>query len=84
MNVRDSVDRALGPVAPDAGCESAAVNFAQYADGAVAGEDVSRAFPHVANHLAACPDCNQDYEGLVNCVRELAVSSEDTPPPPEH
>jgi hypothetical protein len=84
MNVRDSVDRALGPVGPDTGCEGAAVHLAQCADGAAAGDDVSRAFPDVTNHLAACPDCNEDYEGLVNCVRELAVSSEDTPRPPEH
>jgi hypothetical protein len=84
MNVRDSVDRVLGPGGPDAGCEGAAVHLARYADGAVAGDDVARAFPDVANHLAACPDCNQDYEGLVDCIRQLGVPTEDTLPPAGH
>ena len=77
MNLRQSIDRVLGPAGPDAGCEGAAVHLPRYADGAVAGEDVAHAFPEVANHLAACPDCDQDYQGLLECITWV-----DGPPAP--
>jgi hypothetical protein len=81
MNVRDSVDRALGPVGPDAGCEGAAIHFPRFADLAVAGRDAARAFPAVANHLAACPDCHQDYEGLLDCLTRFDGRTDGDPPP---
>jgi hypothetical protein len=70
MSNRDLVQRLLGGTGKDAGCEGGFALLAEYVERELAGEDVARLLPAVAEHLRSCPACADDYRGLVALLRE--------------
>jgi predicted anti-sigma-YlaC factor YlaD len=70
MSERDQRTRLLGTPGKDAGCEGALALLAEYVEGELAGRNVRKLLPAVAEHLHNCPACAEDYEGLVALARE--------------
>jgi hypothetical protein len=65
----DALRRLLGPAGRDAGCERCFEALDAYVEGELAGRPVAALYPDVATHLAACPDCSQDHDALVDLLR---------------
>ncbi len=61
--------RVLGPTGEDAGCERSIEVLNEYVEHELAGRPAATLYPDVATHLAACPDCGQDRDALVELVR---------------
>jgi len=61
--------RVLGPTGEDVGCERTFEVLDQYVEHEVAGRPGAALYPGVARHLAACPDCGQDRDALMDLVR---------------
>lgn len=68
-------DQLLGRPGPDTGCEGAFPLLPRFAEGALAGEDVEVIYAEVANHLASCPDCREDYHGLLDSLKTFDSGS---------
>ncbi|HWA56715.1 MAG TPA: hypothetical protein VG692_05640 [Gemmatimonadales bacterium] len=62
--------RLLGDGAPDPGCESAFTVLDRYADLVLRGEPVGPEFDAFLTHLANCPACREDTEGLLAALRD--------------
>lgn len=75
MTEQPDDERLFGRGGPDTGCEGALLLLPRVAEGALAGEDVEVAYAAVANHLASCPDCREDYEGLLDCLTTFGSGS---------
>jgi predicted anti-sigma-YlaC factor YlaD len=45
-------------------CEQLQAALSAYVDLDLAGQDPAARFPQVKAHLAQCPDCAEEYEGL--------------------
>jgi hypothetical protein len=56
--------RMLGPGGSDAGCDRSLELVDQLIDLELAGHVLPAPLLEVARHLAACPDCREDYEGI--------------------
>jgi hypothetical protein len=61
--------RILGTVGPNAGCDLSGDLLDQLIEAELAGRPAGDVFPNVAAHLAACPDCHEDYLGLREAAR---------------
>lgn len=61
--------RVLGPAGDDAGCEQTLEVLDEYVEHQLAGRPTATLYPDVAGHLAACPDCGQDRDALMDLVR---------------
>ena len=66
---RDLIDRLLGGGDRDPGCEACFEIFDAYAEAVLSGADADQLFPGVAAHLAGCPACREDAEGLLAALR---------------
>ena len=55
----------LGPGGSDAGCDRSLDLVDQLIDLELAGQAVPAPLLEVASHLAACPDCREDYEAIL-------------------
>jgi hypothetical protein len=76
MNMQASLlHRWIGPAGDDPGCEGSLETFELYLEADLAGRPAAALFPGSATHLAACPDCREDYVGL----RELVLSGPEGP-----
>ena len=63
------LNRLLGRGERDPGCEACFEVLDQYAEAVLRGEDAARLFPQVAAHLAGCPACREDTEGMLAALR---------------
>jgi hypothetical protein len=70
MDQRVLLDRLLGSLSSDAGCDASGDRLDVYVEAEEAGKPVARLFPDIAGHLRSCPDCREDYEALVALVRQ--------------
>lgn len=75
MIERPDGDRLFGRPGPDAGCDGAFPLLPRFAEAALAGEDVEVTYAEVANHLASCPDCREDYLGLLDSLKTFGSGS---------
>ena len=73
---RELVDRLLGGGDRDPGCEACFEILDQYAEAALRGEDAEKLFPQITAHLAGCPACREDTEGLIAALRRQGPSDE--------
>ena len=73
---RDLLNRLLGRGDRDPGCDACFELLDQYAEVALHGEDADRKFPQIAAHLAGCPACREDTEGLIAALRRQGPSDE--------
>ena len=62
--------RILGPRGSDAGCDRSLELVDELVDLELAGEAMRDSLREVAKHLAACPDCGEDYEGIRTLARK--------------
>lgn len=49
-------------------CETCGSQFHSLADMVAAGANVSQILPAVQEHLACCPDCNEEFQALVSMI----------------
>ena len=63
--------RILGPGGSDAGCDRSLDLVDQLIDLELAGRALPPPLLEVARHLAACPDCGEDYEAIRALARGL-------------
>jgi hypothetical protein len=55
----------------DAGCTAGEEILDAYVELELAGEDPARVFPGTAIHLASCPGCRADHDGLFEAARRF-------------
>jgi hypothetical protein len=73
MNGWSALDRFLRTDPRDVGCDEAMEILHVYAELAAADPEAARQrYPGVAAHLDACGPCDQDFEGLLTVIRDLA------------
>jgi predicted anti-sigma-YlaC factor YlaD len=63
-----SLDELLRAQDGDAGCTAGEAILDVFVDLQLAGEDPARVYPGTAIHLADCPGCRADYEGLLEAA----------------
>jgi hypothetical protein len=63
------MDHLLGSSEPDPGCEACFELLDQYAEALLRGDDAERLFPQLVAHIASCPACREDTEGLIAALR---------------
>jgi len=71
---RDLLNRLLGSGERDPGCEACFELLDQYAEAALRGENAEAQFPQLAAHLAGCPACREDTEGMIAALRRQGPS----------
>lgn len=65
---RKLLETILGPGGPDSGCNDGLEVLDLYVEAELAGRPAVALFPDVAVHIQACPDCREDYEGMLALV----------------
>lgn len=68
--VEQLASRMLGPGGSDAGCDRSLELVDQLIDLELAGQVLPSPLLDVARHLAGCPDCREDYEGIRALTRD--------------
>jgi hypothetical protein len=58
------VERLLHVDPRDAGCGGTCAGLERYVEAEVDGRDAAALFPGMAAHLALCPACRLDHDGL--------------------
>jgi hypothetical protein len=73
MNGWSALDNFLHTDPQDVGCAEAMDILHVYVDlAATDATEAQRRYPGVAAHLRACGPCEEDFEGLLNAVRDAA------------
>ncbi len=57
--------------ADEMSCADCDFQLSMYAQRSLAGRDAAEAMPLLADHLARCPDCREEFEALLAALREL-------------
>ena len=70
MNGRSELDRFLRTDPRDVGCAQAIAILHVYAELVAAGEPAEDRYPGIAAHLRACGPCGEDFEGLLDALRD--------------
>ena len=68
-----NLTRFLDPDPQDIGCDATFALLDRYVERALHGDDAPARFPGVATHLAACPPCAADLEGLLSAAGRAPV-----------
>jgi hypothetical protein len=63
-DLKETLDRLLGPAAPEVGCEECFDQLDRYVELELAGADVEAALPGLRAHLEGCPACREEHESL--------------------
>jgi hypothetical protein len=66
--MRDGLERLLYTDPADPGCDAAIARLHVFVDVVADGGDAAAALPDVAAHLASCPACARDFQGLLAAV----------------
>jgi hypothetical protein len=66
--IRQALDRLLGPAQPEVGCDVCFEQLDRYVDLEAAGADADAAVPGLRAHLDGCPACREEYESLLALV----------------
>ena len=71
MTGRDlALAQLLGPAGPELGCDECFDLVDVYVDAELRGEDADSAVPGMAEHLAGCPACADEYRSLRELVAD--------------
>lgn len=65
MNGATAIARLLATDPRDAGCDETFAVIDLFAESVIDRSDAAARFPGVAAHLASCPSCSQDLQGIV-------------------
>ena len=60
----------LGPGGPELGCDECFDLVDEYVDAELRGEDAHGVVPGMAEHLAGCPACAEEYRSLRELVAD--------------
>jgi hypothetical protein len=60
----DRLERLLGPPGPDIGCDECFERLDEYVELELRGADAAAVVPGMREHLAGCPACREEHEGL--------------------
>ena len=69
MTQRMTIAELLRADPNDIGCEQGFALIGEYVDLEVAGADAAARFPGLAVHLATCPACRLDHDGILHAAR---------------
>lgn len=58
--------------ADEIGCDECFEEIDRFVEMSLAGKDAAEAMPLVQDHLSRCRDCREEFEALLNVLRELA------------
>ena len=70
-NIRTALEQFLTTDPDEIGCDRALEVLHVYVDLVATDQDAAAAFPGVAAHLAACPPCGVEFDGLLAAVKEF-------------
>jgi hypothetical protein len=62
--VKQVLDRVLGPAEPEVGCDECFARLDEYVELELRGGDADAAIPGLRAHLAGCPACREEHESL--------------------
>jgi hypothetical protein len=60
-----SLDRILGPVGPEVGCDECFDRLDEFVELELAGLDADTAIPGLRAHLEGCPACREEHDALL-------------------
>lgn len=63
-DMKQALDRLLGPAAPEVGCDDCFDQLDRYVELELAGKDADAKLPGLRAHFAGCPACREEYESL--------------------
>ena len=58
------LERLLGPAEPEIGCEECFDRIDEYVELELHGQDAEARVPGFRAHLAGCPACREEYDGM--------------------
>ena len=70
---RDFVERLLGPIGPELGCEACMELLDQYVELELAGVGAGKRIPALRHHLDGCHACAEDHDSLCALLVENAA-----------
>ena len=62
--VNETLNRLLGPVAPEVGCDECFEQLDRYVELELAGAPADELVPGLRAHLVGCPACAEEHESL--------------------
>jgi hypothetical protein len=65
------IERLLGYPGRDPGCDEGFAQLDQYCDAVRRGENVAERFAGLLIHIANCPACREDTEGMLAALDDL-------------
>jgi predicted anti-sigma-YlaC factor YlaD len=68
-DMREGLDRLLGPKGPEVSCETCFELIDEYVDLELQGLDADARIPGLRAHLDGCPACREEHAGLVELAR---------------
>ena len=71
-NLKQALDRLLGPSEPEIGCDECFDKLDRYVELELTGKDADGALPGLRAHLAGCPACREEHDSL----RALAATEQ--------
>jgi hypothetical protein len=63
-DLKQTLERLLGPAGPEVGCEVCFDELDRYVELELAGQDADAIIPGLHAHLAGCPACREEHESL--------------------
>jgi hypothetical protein len=60
-----SIERVLGPSAPQVSCEECFEQIDRYVELEAAGVDAAALYPRMRAHLEGCPACREEHDDLL-------------------
>jgi hypothetical protein len=63
-DLKQGLERLLGPAAPEIGCDECFEQLDRYVELELAGADPDAAIPGLRAHLDGCPACREEHESL--------------------
>ena len=69
-DLRQTLERLLGPAEPDVGCDACFDELDRYVELELAGADAEARIPGMRAHLHGCPACREEHDLLLELVRK--------------
>ena len=73
-DLKQALDRLLGPAEPEIGCDDCFEQLDRYVELELAGVDADAELPGFRAHLAGCPACREEHESLRALVEQTQSS----------
>ena len=64
-DMREELDRLLGPTGPEVSCETCFELIDEYVDLELKGLDAEARIPGMRAHFEGCPACREEHQALV-------------------